>query len=195
MTTQSSQIIQSLLDAGFSRQTIARISSRSLPGVAAVKMGQDNFTQSEQNKLEGLLKWLFAMKDYGEFRINPAAYYETQVVVLCLNGAKQHTTLHHLYEADFLSPSEMEILARKLPYLYDYNAFSDEFPVRADFNLEDTGQMVLLHHGLSEMDYNENNQTTKIREALRCFLTEGMDEEDRNSRRLAHGPPVGIEIH
>ena len=187
MATASSQTVNDLLEAGFSRFTLAAVGNQSLAGISAARMEQLEFPQEIQEKLDGLLRWTRSMKETGDFNVNPAPYYETQMVVLHIDGGKQYTALHQLYESGLLTDAEMMCLTLRFSKLYDYNAFVDEFPTQADFKPGTDGEpSVVVHHGLPEIEYDETKQKEKVRRAILTLLKEECNEyQDRFSRRLA----------
>lgn len=185
MKTQSSEVLSELLDAGFPRATLVSVTGNNLQELSGAKMGRINFSQRVQVKLAGLLSWVRCMKASKKFNINPAAYYEVQMVVLNVDGESTYTSLHELYETDIINAEEMKSLTAMFPSLYDYNAFAEEFPSRA--NLSGAGDpedlAVVVHHGLPELRYDEEDRRRKARAAVMELLER--DEEDRDSRRLA----------
>ena len=187
MATASSQTVNDLLEAGFSRFTLAAVSNQSLAGISAARMEQLEFPQDVQDKLDGLLRWTRAMKETGDFNVNPSPYYESQMVVLHIDGGKQYTALHQLYESGLLTDAEMMCLTLRFSNLYDYNAFVDEFPTQADFKHGNDGvPSVVVHHGLPEIEYDEIKQKEKVRQAIITLLKEECNAyQDRISRRLA----------
>jgi len=185
MATESSQVLTELLDAGFPRTTLVSVTGNNLQELSGAKMGRLTFSEKVQEKLAGLLSWVRCMKASKKFNINPAAYYEVQMLVLNVDGQRTYTSLHELYESETINAEEMKSLTAMFPDLYDYNAFADDFPSRAHISLCDDQDeaTVILHHGMPEVVYDDENERRKAREAVMELLEK--NETDRDSRRLA----------
>jgi hypothetical protein len=186
MATESSQVLTELLDAGFPRTTLVSVTGNNLQELSGAKMGRVVFSKKVQEKLAGLLSWVKCMKASNKFNINPAAYYEVQVVLLEVDGEETYTSLHELYETETIDAEEMKSLTVMFPQLYDYNAFADQFPTRADLAVAGDVEEahVVLHHGLPELTFEHETNRRKAREAV-VQLLERNDEENRVGRRLA----------
>lgn len=185
MATESSQILTELLDAGFPRTTLVSVTGNNLQELSGAKMGRLTFPQKVQEKLLGLLSWVRCMKASNKFNINPAAYYEVQMLVLNVEGRNAYTSLHELYESETINADEMKTLTAMFPDLYDYNAFSDEFPSQANIAIHDDHDdaTVVLHHGMPELVYDDDYGKQRVREAVVELLES--NETYRDSRRLA----------
>lgn len=185
MATESSQVLSELLDAGFPRTTLVSVTGNNLQELSGAKMGRVVFSQKVQEKLAGLLSWVRCMKASNKFNINPAAYYEVQMVVLKVDGEHAYTSIHELYETEVINAEEMKSLTAMFPSLYDYNAFADEFPTRADISLagDPDETALVVHHGVPEVVYDKEEHRQKARAAVMELLEN--DETNRDSRRLA----------
>lgn len=176
METQNRTLIDGLLGLGFSRQKIAGVAGISVPDVTGVKLGMVELSKTATKKLKGLLRWGTAMRAEPNFSFRPGAYYEQQIIVLCVNGEKQYTPLARLYENNSISTSQMIELTRSLPSLYDYNAFIDEFPEQANINLDaENEEKLILHHGLPAVGYERGTRPAN-KQAVKKALSELAEE-------------------
>lgn len=185
MKTESSQVLTELLDAGFPRTTLVSVTGADLKEISGAKMGHVIFHRKVQDKLIGLLSWAKCMKSSQKFNINPAAYYEVQMLVLTFDEETAYTSLHELYEAGIINSEEMKSLAARFPALYDYNAFIEQFPGRAEITLHEEAEdaSVVLHHGVPELCYASESEREFARHAVESLL--GDQERNQHDRQLA----------
>lgn len=163
-------VIDELLALGFSRAKLATTAQISVSDIAGVKLGQIELSKKADKTLRGLRRWAKAMKKNDNFTFKPGAYYEEQIIVVSVGGKKQYTPLSQLYENRIINTTQMIELTKNLPELYDYNAFIDEFPERANINLDaDEDEKLVLHHGLPPIEYTKSSKP-KTKEALRDAL-------------------------
>lgn len=178
MKSHSSELVNDLLTAGFTRLTLAKLGECSVPEIYKIKVDEREFSERAQDKLDGLLLWALLMKDSSDFPIHPAPYYEVQMIVLEIDGTHYYTFLHDLFEKSLICADEMKKISARSSKLYDYTAFAAEFPLNVAISENTSGDAdVHLHHELPILQYNSIEQRAKIRTAIDELLNSG-DEND-----------------